>query len=322
MRLAALLLLAPLILPQEVAWKSDWKATLKEAATSKKLVLLVFQTKDRKNCQRFEEGALKDPAVIAALGKYLCVRVNPEGTDDENRLWQELKSPMPIPITLVFEPDGKPFTTITTLNPKSYGALLQDIVPAYFDKIVPSREALAKDANQPGPNATMGEAYFSIDMAPASARHYAAAVELLVTKGDKGKALEILGAQLDRYYDKKWYVPGRGCCSRIAELDPENKSGKRPLAAWMLGMASCSEGRWGEAIDGLKDACERYKQSDLLPKMMFSLASAYLGAKDLDTAITIYETIVKDYPNTETAELSQIQATKTREQRQKAAEGK
>jgi len=322
MRFAAAFLLLPLLAGQEIAWKSDWKGTLKEAAASKKLVVLVFQTKDRENCLRFQNEVLADANVVAALGKYLCVRINPLGTDDENRVWQELGMPTP-PLTIVFEPDGKRLTVVSTLKPKGYGALLGAIVPAYFDRIVPAREALAKDPNQAGPLATLGEAYYSIDIAPESARHYAATVDLLL-KTDKAKALDVLGSQLDKYYEKKWYVPSRGCCTKIAELDPENKSGKRPLAAWMLGMSCCSDKRWAEAIDGLKDACEKYKESPLLPKMMFSLASAYLGAKDLDTAITIYETIVKEYKekDAETAELSQIQADKTRAERQKQSEGK
>ena len=323
MRLAALLLLTPLIAPQEIAWKSDWKATLKEAATSKKLVVLVFQSKDRKACLRFEKETLGDPAVQAALAKYLCVRINPEGTDDENKLWQEQGSPMP-PMTLIFEPEGKLLCSVTPLNPKVYGPMMQNIHPAYFEQILPARSALATNANDAAAHRTMGEAYLLMDLSTESSKYFAAAADLMSGNGDKAGALKMLCTQLDKYYEKKWYSPGRGCCSRIAELDPNNTSGKRPLAAWMLGMASCSERRWGEAIDGLKDACERYKDSDLLPKMMFSLASAYLGAKDFDNAITLYETIVKDFKekDPETVELSQTMATKTREQRQKAAEGK
>jgi outer membrane protein assembly factor BamD (BamD/ComL family) len=87
-------------------------------------------------------------------------------------------------------------------------------------------------------------------------------------------------------------------------------------------MASCAEGRWGEAIDGLKAALEKYKGDELQPKMMFTLASAHMYAKDLDTAITIFETIVKNFPDTESAALSQVQADKLRAQRQKQNEGK
>ncbi len=321
MRAAAALLLLPLLARQEINWRTDFKGTLKEAAAAKKLVALVFQSKDRKNCLRFQNETLADPQVVAALGNYLCVRVNPEGTDDENRLWQEQGSPMP-PMTIVFEPDGKVLTAVTPLNPKVYGPLLADIVPAYFEKIVPSREALAKDPKQPGPHRTLGEAWFVMDKSGDSARHFAAAAELLVSKGDKAGALDLLLAQLDKYYEKKWYSPARHCCSMIADLDPDNATKKRPMAAWVQGMASCAEARWGEAIDGLKAACEKYKDSDLLPKMMFTLASAHMYSKDLDTAITVFETIVKDFPETETAEISKVQAEKLRAQRQKQSEGK
>jgi tetratricopeptide (TPR) repeat protein len=320
MRTAVALLFATLLPGQEVAWKKDFKGALKEAAASKKLVALVFQSKDRKACVRFQNETLSDPGVQAALAKYVCVRIDPEGTDEENRLWQEQGSPMP-PMTILFEPDGKKLGAVTPLNPKIYGPMLGDISPAYFEKIVPSREALAKDANQPGPHRTLGEAYMVLDNSADSAKHYAAAADLLA-KNNKGVALDLCIAQLNAYYDRKWYSPARGACSRIADLDPDNASKMRPMAAWVLGMASCDEGRWGEAIDGLKDACKRYKESDLLPKMMFSLAAAHMYAKDLDSAITVFETIVKDFPDTDTANLSQIQADKLRAQRQKQNEGK
>ena len=325
MRLALLLLMPLLALqeaaPKEIVWKSDLKATVKEAAASKKLVVLVFQSKDRKNCVRFQNETLSDANVIAALGQYLCVRINPEGTDDENRLWQDYKMPTP-PMTFVLEPDGKQLAAVMVLNPKMYGPLLHDIVPAYFEKIVPSREALAKDANQPGPHRALGEAYMTLDNSADSAKHFAAAADLMSGKGDKTGALELLSKQIDAYYERKWYSPARGCCSRIADLDPDNKSGKRPMAAWVLGMASCSEGRWSEAIDGLKEACVKYKESDLLPKMMFTLGSAHMYAKDFDAAITVFETIVKDYEGSETADIAKVQAEKLRAQRQKQSEGK
>ena len=325
MKLAVAILFLPLLAPQETAketaWKSDLKATVKEAAASKKLVVLVFQSKDRKNCLRFQNETLADANVMAALGKYLCVRINPEGTDDENRLWQDYKMPTP-PMTFVLEPDGKQLCAVTALNPKVYGPMLHDIVPAYFEKIVPSREALAKDANQPGPHRALGEAYMTLDNSTDSAKHFGAAADLMAGKGEKAMALELLSKQIDIYKEKMWYSPARGCCSRIADLDPDNKSGKRPMAAWVLGMASCNEGRWGEAIDGLKEACVKYKDSDLLPKMMFTLGSAHMYAKDIDAAITVFETIVKNYEGTETADIARVQAEKLRAQRQKQPEGK
>ncbi|HKS16794.1 MAG TPA: thioredoxin family protein [Planctomycetota bacterium] len=321
MRLVATLLLLPLLARQEVAWKSDFKAALKEAAGSKKLVVLVFQTKDRKNCVRFENEALKDPGVIAALGKYICVRVNPEGTDDDNKLWQDQGSPMP-PATVILEPDGKQLAAVTPLNPKVYGPLLNDIAPAYVEKIVPAREQLAKDPKHAGANRTLGEAYLVLDNSKASAKHYAAAAEAMVGGGDKTGALQLLVGQLEKYYEKKWYSPARGCCSMIAELDSDNTTKKRPMAAWVLGMASCAEGRWAEAIDGLKSAIEKYKGDELQPKMMFTMASAHMYSKDLQGAITVFETIMKDYPGTETADISQVQAEKLRAQLQKQSEGK
>ena len=319
MRVAALLLL-PLFAGQEIAWRNDFKAALKEAAASKKLVVLVFFNKGVKNCIKYQDETLASPDVVAALGRYLCVRIDPDGTDDENRLWQQHKEP-PLPMTYVYEPDGKQLVTVGSLNPRVYGGALAAIVPAYFEKIVPAREALARDPKQPDAHVTLGEAYFAIDDSKSSVKHYAEAADLLAAQ-DKAKALALLAGQLDKYYEKKWYTPARACCAKLADLDPENKTGKLPFAAWVLGMASCAEGRWGEAIDGLKAACEKYKGHELQPKMMFTMASAYMYAKDIDNAITVFETIVKDYPDTESADISKVQAEKLRAQKQKQAEGK
>lgn len=310
MRLAALLLL-PLFAGQEVAWKSDWPGTLKEAAASKKLVVLVFFNKDVKNCKRYQEETLASDAVTGALSKYLCVRLDPEGTDDENRLWQQHGSPMP-PMTFVYEPDGNKLTGVGTLNPKFYAEALNAIVPAYFDKIVPAREALAKDPNQPDKLADLGAAYVLLDNSVASMKNYAAASEALAGKGDKAGALKLLGTQLDAYYEKKWYTPARGCCARIAELDPDNGTKLRPKAAWVLGMAACAEGKWQEAIDGLTAANAKYKDCDILDRMMFTLGSAYMYAGEKDKAIATFDEIVKNFFNSEAASLAKIQADKLR----------
>ena len=316
MRVAAVLLIVVLAPRQEIAWKSDFKAALKEAAASKKLVALLFQTPDRKDCLKFQNETLSDAGVTAALGKYICVRVNPLGTDDDNRLWQEHGSPMP-PMTIIFEPDGKKLTPVAAFTAKSYGPMMGAIVPTYFERIVPAREAIARDATQPVPHKELGEAYMVLDNSRDSARHYATAAELMLNKGDKTGALALSVDQLEKYYDKKWFVPARACCSRIADLDPDNKTGKRPLAAWVLGMASCDEHRWGEAIGGLKEACEKYKDSDLLPKMKFSLASAYMYAGNIDEAIAAFDEIVAKFDGTETADIANIQSQKLKAKRDK-----
>src|SRR5688572_2318647 len=321
MKLAAVALAAILFAPQETEWKTDFKAALKEAAASKKLVTLVFLSKDRKACVKFRNEGLTDPAVVTALKQYVCVRIDPEGTDDENRLWQEKGSPMP-PMTIIFEPDGKQLAVVQRLNTKIYGELMAAISPAYFNQILPARTAIAKDATDPLPHRTLGEAYMKLENSADSAKHFTIAAELMIGKGDKAGALDLSIAQLQKYYDVKWYSAARGACSRIADLDPDNKSKQLPMAAWVLGMASCDEGRWGEAIDGLKSAIEKYKGHELQPKMMFTLASAYMYSKDIDSAITTFETIMKDFPDTEAANLSQTQSEKLRDQRQRKNEGK
>ncbi len=319
MKVVALFLLS-LVAGQEVAWKNDFKAALKEAAASKKLVVLVFFNKGVKNCVKYQDETLASPEVIAALGQYLCVRIDPDGTDEENRLWQQHKEPS-LPMTFVYEPDGKQLAAVGSLNPKVYGGTLAAIVPAYFEKIVPAREALAKDPKQPQAHVALGEAYLAIDDAKASAKHYSEAADLLAAQ-DKAKALALLAGQLDKYYEKKWYTPARACCGKLADLDPDNATGKRPFAAWVLGMASCAEGRWGEAVDGLKAAIEKYKGHELQPKMMFTLASAHMYANDIDAAIEVFDAIVKSYDGTETADLANTQSQKLKAKKAKAAEGK
>lgn len=321
MKIAALVLLAALAAPQEVVWKKDFKETLKEAATSKKLVLLVFQTKDRKNCLRFQNETLADPGVAAALGKYLCVRIDPEGTDDDNRLWQEQGSITP-PITIVFEPDGRKLVVVSQLNPKYYGGQLRDIVPTYFEQIVPAREAIAKDPNQPAPHATLGEAYIVLDNSKDSAHHYGLATDQLLSKGDKAGALKVLTSQLKQYYECKWYRPSRACSAKIAELDPENATKQRPLAAWMIGMADVQERKFDDAITGLKEAVEKYKACDIIEKMMFTLGAAYKEKGDKQNALVLWDSIVIKFPDTETAKIAETMAAKLREQIQKENEGK
>jgi tetratricopeptide (TPR) repeat protein len=304
-------ILIALLAGQDVTWKTDWAGTLKEAAASRKLVLLAFISKDRKNCVRFRDETLASPAVTAALSKYLCVRMDPEGTDDENRLWQAHDSPMP-PITLILEPDGKKLAGVGTLNPKLYSEALNGIRPAYFEKIVPAREALAKDPNQADKLADLGEAYILLNNPAESAMHYRKATDMLASRGDKPGALRLLGGQLEAYYEKKWYVPARAGCAKLLELDPDNGTKLRPKAAWIVGMAACDEGNWKEAIDVLADACAKYKESELLDRMLFSLGSAHMYAGDKEKALATFDQIVKDSFESEAARLAKIQADKLR----------
>src|SRR5262245_45521160 len=98
-------LLALLWVPQDVAWKKTWPEALQAAAKEKKLAVLVFFNDGVKDWQRFKAEGLKDGAVIAALNKHACALVDPEGSDDDNRLWQKMGSKRP-PITYLFTPDG------------------------------------------------------------------------------------------------------------------------------------------------------------------------------------------------------------------------
>ena len=309
--IAAVLLAAATGSAQEVSWKPRWADALQEAKTSRKLAVLVFTNKSLKDAVRFEAETLTDANVVAALQKYVCAKVDPDGSDDDNRLWQDHGMPRP-PMSYVYDPDGKQLVAINSLNAKNYLAILNSAGPAYFDKIVPAREALAKDPSQPDRLVSLAEAYAKLDNAAQAAVYFDKAVTVASQKGDSAGALKVLEQQLASFYQAKWYAEARGCCKKLAELDPTNQTKLRPLAAWILGMADCKEGKWADAISGMTDACERYKDAPNLDQMLFTLGSAYMYAKDKDNALAVFDRIMKSFPDSETARIAQIQAEKLR----------
>lgn len=297
--------------PQEVKWKKDWNEALKEAKASKKLAVLVFFNKGLKDCQRFEADTLPNTSVIAALQQHVCAMIDPDGTDDENALWQKHGQARP-PMTYVYDPDGKMLTTISALKADIYAGALAAAKPAYFDKIMPAREALARDPNQADKLVMLGEAYVKLNNDVESASAYGKAVDVLVKKNDKAGALKLLEAQLASYYDLKWYVPARQACARIAELDPSDSTKLNAKAAWIIGMADCKEAKWQAAITGMRAACDRYKDAPNMDQMLFTLGSAYMYNRDRDNAIAIFDEICRKFPNSETANIAKIQADKLR----------
>jgi len=310
-RLALIAILASSLAPQDIKWKKSWPETLKEAKESKKLAILVFFNKGLKDCKRFEAETLPNAAVVSALQQYVCAMIDPDGTDEENALWQKHGQERP-PMTYVYDPEGTLLMTVSALKPEYYAGALVQAGPAYFNKIKPAREALARDPNQADKLAMLGEAYEKLNNPAESAANYAKAVDAMLKKGDKGGALKLLGAQLDSYYEMKWYVPARQACVKIAELDPGDSSKQGAKAAWIIGMADCKEAKWQNAITGMKAACERFKDASNMDQMLFTLGSAYMYARDKENAIAIYEEIVKKYPNSETRNIAQIQIDKLR----------
>jgi len=258
---------------------------------------------------RFESEALADGRVQAALKKYVCVKVDYDGSDDDNRLWQQHKQPN-VPSTLIFEPDGKLLATITALKTQYYAEGLEAAWPAYYDKIVPARQALAKDASKIEPLVLLAEAFALLNNKDDSAAYYAKAVAAYEAKGDAKGALDLVVAQVKSYYDLKWYAPARPACRKLLELDPADKTGQGAIAAWVLGMADCGDRKWDDAISVLKAACEKYKGCAILDKMLFSLGSAYMYAKQKDKAIATFEEIVAKFPDSETAGIAQTQLAK------------
>src|SRR5262245_47769813 len=89
--------------PQEIKWKTSWAEALKEAKASKKLAILVFFNKGLKDCQRFEADTLPNASVISALQQHICAKIDPDGTDEENALWQKHGQVRP-PMTYIYDP--------------------------------------------------------------------------------------------------------------------------------------------------------------------------------------------------------------------------
>ena len=297
--------------PQDIKWKKSWPEALKEAKDSKKLAILVFFNKGLKDCQRFEADTLPNPSVVSALQQHVCALIDPDGTDEENALWQKHGQVRP-PMTYVYDPDGKLLTSISALKADIYAGALASAKPAYFDKILPAREVLAKDPNNADKLTMLGEAYAKLNNETESAAAYGKAVDALVKKGDKAGALGLLGKQLDSYYDMKWYVPARQCCKQIAELDPSDSTKLNAKAAWIVGMADCKEAKWQNAITGMRAACDKYKDAPNLDQMLFTLGSAYMYSRDKENAIAIFDEICKKFPNSETANIAKIQVDKLR----------
>jgi tetratricopeptide (TPR) repeat protein len=310
-RLAVILALGLSMSPQEIKWKTSWAEALKEAKASRKLAVLVFFNKGLKDCQKFEADTLPNSSVVAALQQHVCAKIDPDGTDEDNALWQKHGQVRP-PMTYVYDPDGKLLTSISALKADIYAGALAAAKPAYFDKIQPAREALARDPNQADKLVMLGEAYVKLDNSGESAQAYGKAVDVLVKKHDQAGALKLLEAQLNSYYDVKWYVPARDCCKRIAELDPSDSTKLNAKAAWIVGMADCKEAKWQNAITGMRSACDRYKDAPNLDQMLFTLGSAYMYARDTTNAIAIFDEIVKKFPKSETANIAQIQLDKLR----------
>jgi tetratricopeptide (TPR) repeat protein len=310
MMLAAVLALTTLT-PQDVKWRASWPEALKEAKASKKLVILVFFKAGYKDCPRFEKETLSSPSVVSALQQHICIKIDPEGTDEENALWQKFGQATP-PMTYVCDPDGKLLTAVSALKAEYYAGPIAQAGSAYFNKIQPARESLAKDPNQPDKLVMIGEAYERLNSPDESAAAYNKAVDLLVKKGDKAGALKLIEGQLKSYYDAKWYVQARASCMKVAELDPSDSTKMGAQAAWIIGMADCKDRKWQNAITGMRAACDKYKDAPNMDQMLFTLGSAYMYAGDKTSAIETFETIVQKYPNSETKNVAQIQIDKLR----------
>ena len=88
----ALLVAAAVMPAQDVAWKNNWKEGLKEAKAQNKLAVLVFYNKGLRDCKLYDEKTLASSDVINALRGFVCAKIDPDGTDEENKLWQDLGS--------------------------------------------------------------------------------------------------------------------------------------------------------------------------------------------------------------------------------------
>lgn len=302
-------LIALLLSTQDVAWKTSWPDALKEAKASGKMAVLYFTNAGVKDCVRFESEALQNTGVVLALKAFVCAKIDPEGPDADNKLWQDHGGPR-LPMTFVYDPEGKRLVGINTLNATNYAGLLNAAKPAYFDKIKPAKDSLASNPAQADKLVMLGEAYLALDNSAESGKNYDAAVEILAKKGDSAGALKILENQVATFYAKKWYGPARNACKKILELDPSDTTKVCSMASWVLGMADCDDRKWNDAISGLTSACAKYKDSKILDKMMFTLASAYMYSGDKASAIRTFEEIVLKFPESDSVNIARTQIEK------------
>ncbi len=309
------LLLVPLaalcLAPQEIPWKKTWPEALKEAKAQKKLAVLVFFNDGVKDWKRFQGEALKDTMVLGALRKNVCALIDPEGSDEDNKLWQKMGERRP-PMTFIFDPDGVLLAEVGTLNPKQYAAAVDAAGPAYFDKIVPAKAALASNPKQADKLAMLGDAYARLGSPAESAKNYEKAADVLAEKGDKAGALKILEGQLDQYYDVKWYPHARGCCKRILDLEPSATSKVGGKAALVQGMAEMEDRKYANAIPILRDAAGKYKDPEIHAKTLVVLGTAHMYGKDTPSALAIFDEIMKKYPDTDQATIAKNFAEKLR----------
>lgn len=295
---------------QDVTWEKNWNDALKKAKEQNKMALLYFHSDKVKDCKRFATETLPQPSVANALREYVCCQLDPEGTDDDNRLWQKLGQA--IPGVFIYAPDGTLFATVGSLGAKYVQSILVNAPTVYFQTVLPAKDKLAKNPEDTDTLISLGTAYAMIDNKKASTENFKKALDLLVKKGDTKGAIDVIRKQLDIAMDTKWYLEARPAARKLLELDPRDESKLGAKAAWVDGMAACFERKWQEAVDIMKPACDKYKDSDLLDKMMFTLGSAYMYNKQNDKALEVFDTIVQKYPGTETAQLAEIQARKLR----------
>jgi tetratricopeptide (TPR) repeat protein len=315
MRLRCALLLVPFLAApafgEAIAWKTKWPDALAEAKAGKKCALLFFFNNGVKYSKQFETDTLTNDKVIAAMRQYVCARIDPEGPDEDNALWQKHQMPK-LPATYIYDPSGAQLATVRAFKADGYAAALEAIAPAYTNQIAPARETLAKDPEQADALAKLGAAYVKLDNPVESAKQYVKAADALSKKGDKAKALALMGEQLNTFFDQKWFTYARECCKKIGELDPADASKLGAKAAWAQGMADCDDKKLKDAIAVLQPAVDKYKDSDLRAQMMFTLASAYMYSGDKGTALKVFEAIIKEYPDSDTAKIAETQAGKIR----------
>jgi tetratricopeptide (TPR) repeat protein len=314
MSLRRALLIVPLLTAPafgQTAWKKSWKEALAEAKKTNTCAVLLFYNDGVKDSKTFDAEALTDAGVKAALGRYVCARIDPEGPDEDNLLWQKHGMPRP-PMTYIYAPDGTRLAEVRVLKADRYAKALQTIGPAYARDMAPARDLLAKNPEQADALARVAKAFATFENPVESAKHYVKAADVLAKQGERTAALKVLGELLDAFYEARWYTEAREGCRKILDLDAANVSKLCPKAAYCVGLADCGARKWNDAIAVLKPACDRYKDSPLLDKMMFTLGSAYQYNKDKQAAVAVYEALIKQFPETDSARSAQAQVDKLR----------
>lgn len=107
------------------------------------------------------------------------------------------------------------------------------------------------------------------------------------------------------YVETGRYEKARTRFEKVANRDPENKTGLAPGASMQMGFVDLMAQRADDAIAAFKGVIEKYPQAPETRKCYVYLGDAYQLQDNVDEAAAAYRKVVTDYPNTPEADEAQ-----------------